>query len=112
MAAEKIRALHDARLNGEGEGQRANIAEYATPRRLALVVTAIAERAPDVRRTLQGPPAKAAYQDGKPTKAAEGFARKAGVPLSALRVESDRVVVDQEVPGPTAAEALPPILER
>src|SRR5438132_10605127 len=82
MAAEMNRGLDDARLNGEGEGQRANIQEYATPRRLALVVTAIAERAPDVRRTLQGPPAKAAYQDGKPTKAAEGFARKAGVPLS------------------------------
>ncbi|HEY6050762.1 MAG TPA: glycine--tRNA ligase subunit beta, partial [Thermoanaerobaculia bacterium] len=112
MAAEMNRALDDARLNGEGEGQRANIAEYATPRRLALVVTAIAERAPDVKRTLQGPPAKTAFQDGKPTKAAEGFAKKAGVPVSALRVEADRVVVEQELRGQSAAEALPPILER
>jgi glycyl-tRNA synthetase beta chain len=112
MAAEMNRGLDDARLNGEGEAERANIQEYATPRRLALVVTAIAERAPDVRRTLQGPPAKAAFQDGKPTKAAEGFAKKAGVAVSDLRVEGDRVVVEQQIRGQTAAEALPAILER
>jgi len=112
MEAEMNRALDDARLNGEGEGQRANISGYATPRRLALVVTAIAERAPDVKKTVQGPPAKAAFQEGKPTKAAEGFARKIGVPVSALRVEGDRVVVEQEIRGQSAAEALPGILER
>jgi len=112
MAAEMNRGLDDARLNGEGEAERANIQEYATPRRLTLVVTAIAERAPDVRRTLQGPPSKAAFQDGKPTKAAEGFAKKAGVPLSDLRVEGDRVVALQQIRGQTAAEALPGILER
>jgi glycyl-tRNA synthetase beta chain len=112
MAAEMNRALEDARLNGEGKGQRANIAEYATPRRLALVVTAIAERSPDVKKTVQGPPAKAAFQEGKPTKAAEGFARKIGVPVSALRVDGDRVVVEQQIRGQSAAEALPGILER
>ena len=42
MAAEMNRGLDDARLNGEGEAERANILEYATPRRLALVVTAVA----------------------------------------------------------------------
>ena len=52
MAAQMDKALDDARLNGAGEGQRANIATYATPRRLTLVVTAIAERAPDLRRKL------------------------------------------------------------
>jgi glycyl-tRNA synthetase beta chain len=65
-----------------------------------------------VEKTVQGPPAKAAFQDGKPTKAAEGFARKLGVPVSALRVEGDRVVVEQRLRGQSAAEALPPILER
>src|SRR5436853_3895576 len=97
MAAEMNRALDDARLNGEGEGQRPNIAQYATPRRLALVVTAIAERSADVKKTVQGPPAKAAFQEGKPTKAAEGFARKIGVPVSELRIEGDRVVVEQQI---------------
>jgi glycyl-tRNA synthetase beta chain len=111
MAAEINKALDDARLNGEGEAQRANIATHATPRRLALIVTAIAEKASDVRRKLSGPPAKQARQEGKWTKAAEGFARKAGVPVDALKIEGDRVVVEQHVRGQTAAEVLPPILE-
>jgi glycyl-tRNA synthetase beta chain len=112
MAAEINKALDDARLNGEGEAQRANIATFATPRRLALIVTAIAERAPDARKKLSGPPAKQAQAEGKWTKAAEGFARKAGVPLDALRIEGDRTVVEQLVRGQAAAEALPPILEQ
>jgi len=112
MAAQIDKALDDARLNGEGEGQRANVSTYATPRRLTLVVTAIAERAPDVRRKLSGPPAKQALQEGKWSKAAEGFARKAGVPVDALKIEGDRVVVEQHLRGQTAAEALPAILEQ
>src|SRR3954467_3593497 len=112
MAAELNRGLDDAPLDGEGEAERANILEYATPRRLALLAAAMGEKAADVRRTLQGPPAKAAFQDGKPTKAAEGFARKAGVAVSDLRLEGDRVVVEQQIRGQTAEEALPGILER
>ena len=112
MAAEINKALDDARLNGEGEGQRANIATFATPRRLAMIVTAIAEKAPDVRKRLSGPPAKQALQDGKWTKAAEGFARKAGVAVEALKIEGDRVIVEQQIRGQAAAEALPRILEQ
>ena len=112
MAAEINKALDDARLNGEGEGQRANIATFASPRRLAMIVTAIAEKAPDVRKKLSGPPAKQALQDGKWTKAAEGFARKAGVAVEALKIEGDRIIVEQQIRGQAAAEALPRILEQ
>jgi len=112
MAAEINKALDDARLNGEGEGQRANITTFATPRRLAMIVTAIAEKAPDVRKKLSGPPAKQALQDGKWTKAAEGFARKAGVAVEALKIEGDRVIVEQQIRGQAAAEGLPRILEQ
>jgi glycyl-tRNA synthetase beta chain len=112
MAAEMNKLLDDSRLNGEGEGQRASISTYATPRRLALIVTGIAAKAPDIRKKLSGPPAKQAQQDGRWTKAAEGFARKAGVDLSALRLEGDRVVVEQQVKGQAAAEALPGMLEQ
>ncbi len=112
MAAEINKLLDDNRLNGEGEGQRASIATYATPRRLALIVTAIAASAPDLRKKLSGPPVKQAKQDGKWTKAAEGFARKAGVAVENLRIEGDRVVVEQHVRGQSAAEALPAMLEQ
>ena len=106
LAAEIDKGLDDARLNGEGEGQRANIATYATPRRLALIATAIAPKAPDVRKKIQGPPATA------PEAARAGFAKKAGVAVDALKVENGRFVVEQEQRGQTAAEALPPLLEK
>jgi glycyl-tRNA synthetase beta chain len=105
LSAELQKGLADARL---GEG--AKIAGYATPRRLAVIATGIAEKAPDVRKKLSGPPLKQAQSDGHWTKAAEGFARKAGVALEALRIEGDRVVAEQELRGQTASEALPPML--
>jgi glycyl-tRNA synthetase beta chain len=60
------------------------IAQLATPRRLAVAASAVAERQPDVEETLTGPAVKIAYKDGKPTPAAEAFARKAGLDVSKL----------------------------
>ncbi|OGU15425.1 MAG: glycine--tRNA ligase subunit beta [Geobacteraceae bacterium GWC2_53_11] len=62
------------------------IKTLATPRRLALVVKGIPTVQPDAEITATGPSLKAAYDaDGKPTKAAEGFARGQGVDVSALQ---------------------------
>src|SRR5271166_4480487 len=57
---------------------------FSTPRRLAIVFPGILPRQEDVSETIIGPPVSVAYKDGVPTKAAEGFAKKAGVPLEAL----------------------------
>ena len=61
-----------------------------TPRRLALFVNALSPRQPDEEELRKGPPARAAFDaEGKPTRAAEGFARGAGVPVDALEVQQD-----------------------
>jgi glycyl-tRNA synthetase len=62
----------------------------ATPRRLSAVVPGLAaSQAPKAER-VRGPPAKAARNAaGGWTPAAEGFARKCGVPLEALLLEAD-----------------------
>jgi len=84
---------------------------FATPRRIAIVLKGIVERAPDVKKKVQGPPLKTAYgADGKPTQAAIGFAKKNGVPVESLKVEGDRLIAEQEERGQTASEALPQIL--
>lgn len=57
---------------------------YSTPRRLALFVEGLAEKQTDLAAEVKGPAVKAAYQDGNPTKAAEGFARSVGVAVEAL----------------------------
>ncbi len=52
---------------------------YGTPRRLAVLVSGVAERAEDVTREVTGPSVKAAFdKDGKPTTAAEKFAQSVG----------------------------------
>src|SRR6516164_5492407 len=57
---------------------------YSTPRRLAILVRGVATQQPDVQEQLTGPSLKVAYKDGSPTPAAEAFAKKAGVAVSAL----------------------------
>jgi glycyl-tRNA synthetase beta chain len=59
---------------------------FGTPRRLALRVTGLLERQPDTEDVVTGPPVKAAFDAaGRPTKAAEGFARALGVAATDLR---------------------------
>ncbi|SEB46454.1 glycine--tRNA ligase subunit beta [Terriglobus roseus] len=58
---------------------------FSTPRRIAVLVKGVLAGQADVEEELLGPPVKAAYKDGKPTKAAEAFAEKAGVTVDALR---------------------------
>lgn len=58
---------------------------YATPRRLAVTVQALARSQPDRETEMRGPPVRVAFDDeGKPTAAAEAFAGKCGVAVDAL----------------------------
>jgi len=89
---------------------------YGTPRRLAAIVADVAERQPDEVKEIKGPPASAAFDaEGKPTKAAAGFAAKNGLSVDQLRVqETDKgafvfATVTEE--GRPAAEVIPGLLE-
>lgn len=57
---------------------------YATPRRLAVLVSGVLERQEDATEQLTGPAWKVAFKDEQPTPAAHAFARKAGVAVDAL----------------------------
>lgn len=87
-----------------------NIQVYATPRRLAVIIEGLPQQQSDREEEIKGPPVAAAFKDGKPTKAAEGFARKQGVEIEALQVrETDKgefIFVQKQIPGQTAAEIL------
>jgi glycyl-tRNA synthetase len=96
-----------------------SVQALGTPRRQAVLVSGLAPRQPDRTEEVQGPPAKVAFDaEGKPTRAAEGFARKQGVPVEALQVvtEGDKayVVAIRREEGHSAAqvlaEALPEVL--
>jgi glycyl-tRNA synthetase beta chain len=57
---------------------------YSTPRRLAVLVEGMLAGQADTEEHLTGPSWKVAFKDGAPTAAAEAFAKKAGVAVSAL----------------------------
>ncbi len=57
---------------------------FSTPRRLAVLVTDVLARQADTEEKMTGPSWKVAFKDGSPTAAAEAFAKKAGVEVSAL----------------------------
>ena len=57
-----------------------------TPRRLVVQVKDLAAAAPDLAEERKGPPAAQAFQDGVPSQAAIGFARRCGIEPDALEV--------------------------
>ncbi|MBD1881024.1 MULTISPECIES: glycine--tRNA ligase subunit beta [unclassified Coleofasciculus] len=83
---------------------------YGTPRRLAVLIKGLPTQQPDREEEVKGPPAQAAFKDGQPTKAAEGFARKLGVEVNALEIrptdKGDFVFVRQTIAGRPTAEIL------
>ncbi|MBE9181400.1 glycine--tRNA ligase subunit beta [Oculatella sp. LEGE 06141] len=83
---------------------------YATPRRLAVLVHGLPLRQPDREEDFKGPAAQAAFKDGKPTKAAEGFARSKKASVEALEIrqteKGEFVFLRQAIPGRAAAEIL------
>jgi glycyl-tRNA synthetase beta chain len=68
------------------------IEAVGTPRRLALVAFGVAARQEDLVREKVGPAKSVAFDgDGKPTRAAHGFAKGQGVKVSELTViETDK----------------------
>ena len=63
-----------------------NVKSFATPRRLAILITDLQTQQPDKNIEKLGPAVAAAYdKEGKPSKAAEGFARSNGISINELK---------------------------
>ncbi|MBP3951287.1 glycine--tRNA ligase subunit beta [Bacillus suaedae] len=92
------------------------IAAYATPRRLALVIEQLSETQPDIEEEAKGPAKKIAYdQDGNWSKAAQGFARGQGVSTEDLFFKevngTEYIFANKFVAGKKTIELLPAIQE-
>jgi len=90
---------------------------FATPRRLALVVAELAETQPTLETKAMGPAKQIAFDaDGKPTKAAAGFARGQGVDVADLKLVStdkgEYVCAEKTESGRSTPELLAEILPR
>jgi len=82
-----------------------------TPRRIAVWAHGLAERTPDREERLVEPKLAAAFDAaGKPTKAAEGFAKKAGVAAEALSKDATTVFAIKKTPGRSSSEIAAEVL--
>lgn len=85
---------------------------YAAPRRLALLISNLADEVPGSTFMMQGPPARIAYDEqGNPSKALEGFARKCGTTVDSLQEIDGKMSFSQSVPAKAIADELPAIIE-
>ncbi|MGL1931249.1 MAG: glycine--tRNA ligase subunit beta [Desulfotalea sp.] len=116
--APALKQLKEIFTNKTGELKIAHgdIATYATPRRLAILVRDLVEKQDDVKEELLGPSTKAGLDsDGNYTKAAQGFARSKGAtPEDLVVVETskgDYLQLTRERKGEETATLLPTILK-
>jgi len=83
---------------------------YYTPRRLVLWHREFPASQSDSFEELYGAPITVAYKDGKPTKAAEGFARKCGVTIDeigkAIKGAKEVLYFKKEIKGRNSASLL------
>ena len=88
--SESFGAALTAGLSGRGL-EHGEVSIYATPRRLAVLVSDVDAGQPDRDIERRGPTLAAGFDaDGNPTKAAHGFARSCGVEVEQLeRLEND-----------------------
>lgn len=118
LPPKSLKRLAEAFLNGvEKSLQEAGLSYaaaryYAAPRRLAVLVDALDTQQADRTQQMDGPPVQAAFDaEGKPTKAAEGFARKCGVTVAELDSSGPKLRYVQSIPGQAAAQLLPGIID-
>lgn len=88
---------------------------YSSPRRLIALVADVARETQAVEEVFRGPSAKIAFDaEGKPTKAAAGFARGKGVDVDALERRDENgveyVFAVRSVPARSVVELLPGVL--
>jgi glycyl-tRNA synthetase beta chain len=118
LPPKSLKRLAEAFLSGVEKGlQEAGLKYtsarfYAAPRRLAVLVDQLDIQQPDRSNPMDGPPVQAAFDaDGKPTKAAEGFARKCGVDVSELDSSGPKLRYVQTIAGQASAQLLPEIID-
>ena len=106
MAISQLKTGFETFLNNNNVGF-GDVKVMATPRRLAVIVTGLADSQPDIEKVVKGPIAKVAFDENKNlTKAGEGFAKKNGVSADELYVENDYLYAKISIKGKNTKDLL------
>ncbi len=115
----QLKKLSDAFTQGINSGlkdagleQGIEVTAFASPRRLAVLVSNLAEKQQDRDEVLWGPPANIAFDaEGKPTKAALGFAKKSGAGVDDLSEENGKLKIARRIEGKSTTDLLAGIVQ-
>ena len=113
-ALAQLRELTPTRL-AEARLDYGSVRVLGTPRRLIVLIEGLAPRQRPVEEAVKGPPVRAAFDvAGRPTRAAEGFARKFNLSVEQLEVREmdggQYVVAVRREEGRPAAKVLSALL--
>jgi len=92
--------------------EQGQVSAWVSPRRIAVFVQGLPEKQGDAESADRGPAAGVAFdEDGRPTRAAQGFARAKGVPVEKLELREHKgqqfVFAVHRVEGRPAIEVIP-----
>ena len=84
-----------------------NIKVMATPRRLAVIISDLTDKQPDIEKIIKGPVKKAAFtEEGKLSPAGAGFLKKNNLSESDIYIENDYVHAKIKIEGKKTADLL------
>ncbi|MFZ0821228.1 MAG: glycine--tRNA ligase subunit beta [Candidatus Acidiferrales bacterium] len=84
-ACSELKVTLEKYLSSAGILEKDTVEVFGAPRRLVAICKSIRLKQPDTEREVTGPPKSIAYDNvGQPTRAAESFAVKQGIPLTKL----------------------------
>jgi glycyl-tRNA synthetase beta chain len=116
-AARELKVILEKYLETEGLLDGGKIETFGAARRLAGVCAGLRRKQADTTREVMGPPKSVAFDNvGRPTRAAESFAAKQGVPVAKLEVVStprgEYLAAKQVIVGRAAKAILSELLPR
>jgi glycyl-tRNA synthetase beta chain len=114
-AAKELKVILEKYLTTYNLIKDVGVETFAAPRRLAATCTNIRLRQPDEIKEVVGPPKSVAFDNvGKPTRAAESFAQKVGLPVEKLSLvatpKGEYLAAQQVIHGKLAKDILEEIL--
>jgi glycyl-tRNA synthetase beta chain len=116
-AIRELQAILEKYLRAYNLLQDSPVETYGAPRRLAGICASILVKQPDEIEEITGPPKSVSFDSaGKPTRAAESFAQKVGLPIAKLSIvmtpKGEYLAAKQVIRGRGAKEILEEILPR
>jgi len=114
-AAHDLKQILETQFASHRIAQKGSVETFGAPRRLVAIARGIILKQEDIAQEILGPPKSVAYDAvGQPTRAAQSFSEKQGIPLDKLSIvatpKGDYLAVKKVIAGRFAKDLLAEII--